>query len=207
MKRRRRADKTEEEHDPDFQKTKRSKLSTTKTVPKRETTVRQASQLQVLLEREILETNPLEQDARHITNQLEEWMQGQPSANDSIACARMARQICTSIGCGAAEFVRRHGIQHFDPHQLWKESSICQAMLQEHNNALSACHANAALKIQSNVETHFLTNKRGEGTAKCRNCGSTEFKVVLVQTSGGDEPMTAFCTCENPKCNHKWTMR
>ncbi len=43
-----------------------------------------------------------------------------------------------------------------------------------------------------------------EGVEPCPRCGCKRSYTFQKQVRSGDEGMSTFCTCANPKCRHRW---
>ncbi len=43
-----------------------------------------------------------------------------------------------------------------------------------------------------------------EGVEPCPRCGCKKSYSYQKQVRSGDEGMSTFCTCANPKCRHRW---
>ncbi len=61
-------------------------------------------------------------------------------------------------------------------------------------------------KTRDTVLTKLLEyqSKQGSKTIQCSRCRQYNVNYVLQQTRSGDEGMTVFYHCQNPKCLHKW---
>jgi len=64
------------------------------------------------------------------------------------------------------------------------------------------CRAHEAMWIEFEIRDVEIS----EGEHKCFKCKSKKVYVASSQTRGGDEGMTFFAKCANPRCNNVWTL-